>query len=152
VNMAAPQSITVIPLSDDSDEESVGEAIDNKKRMQSPVYGESQSRSVHAIANSAATTSEAPPAAAGEAETAQSAEADTSESRPVTTIGSVEGSREAASSDAHVSLSRVSTDEEVLTITDAGTGKEYKVQKVRTAPQTAPLLFCAEKYACVLGS
>ena len=134
--MTTQQGITVIPLSDDdSDYDSVSAPVKSVKQAHSAGQGESLSRSVHAMANTAATdpapalvsAQDAGRHGSGTEAAAPSAAQDT----PEAARGGIEAARGAA-------LARVSTDEEVLTITEAGTGKEYKVQKVRGFLEVSP--------------
>ena len=127
--MTAQQGITVIPLSDDdSDYESVGAPVKPAKQAHSAVQGESLSRSVHAMAHAAATDPAPALASAQDAARRESGSEAAALSAPKDTAQAARGRTEAARG---VALARASTDEEVLTITEAGTGKEYKVQKVR---------------------
>jgi hypothetical protein len=83
--------------------------------------GDTQSRSVHALAHAAATRE----VAGSEAERGAGGDASAAAAHGNGSAAEVAGGRDAAGA-----LARVSTDEELITITEAGTGKEYKVQKV----------------------
>lgn len=127
--MTVQQGITVIPLSDDdSDYESAGSPAKPVKQAHSAVQGESLSRSVHAMAHAAATDPAPALVSAQDAARRESGSEAAALNAPKDTPQAAGGGTEAARG---VALARVSTDEEVLTITEAGTGKEYKVQKVR---------------------
>lgn len=133
----AAQGITVIPLSDESGDESSAPA-DHKKVAYSEAPGDTQSRSVHTYAHTAATHE----AAGTEAERGADGDASAAPPREDASASGGAGGRDAAGA-----LARVSTDEELITITEAGTGKEYKVQKVRAG--TALPLVCCQGTVCV---
>ncbi len=117
----AAQGITVFPLPDESDEEGCAPA-DKQKVAGGAALGDTQSRSVHARAHAAARRE----VAGSEAERGAGGDASAAAAHGNGCAAEVAGGRGAAGA-----LARVSTDEELITITEAGTGKEYKVQKAR---------------------
>ena len=143
--MTAQQGITVIPLSDDdSDYESVGAPV-KPKQAHSAVQGESLSRSVHGMAHAAATDPAPALVSAQDAGRRESGSEAAALSAPKDTAQAAMGRTEAARG---VALARASTDEQVLTITEAGTGKEYKVQKVRGSLSIAT----SSLHACIASA